>query len=395
MIKIAFCDDDMEVLHQMNELLDRYRVERNEDITYAAFQSPFELLTEIEKGIRPDILFLDVVMPGQNGMDVAKEIRQYDTNMKIIFLTSSPEFAVESYSVGAYFYQLKPICKECDKKIYLPKGRTDRMTIDDFKQYIQFYEDNQALRDQFEENYSFNFGLFGGDLVLDIFHGLFRVNCDKDSLAFQADNLKSFRILEDSRVLFEGNHQELKHYDSKVPEKVKQLEPQIAQFQMQMREYEMFERLERMHEENDKDDNHYHEYHPRPSFDVASPADTFHVELTFDHPYWDNIKWDWTGVSFDSDSPSVEAFLSSYEDKTESLHTLALNLAHLMNPNVKEMTAGEKKQAAKQETGSLEEQKQSSESDTIEQLQKYKGLLDAGVITEEEFTAKKKQLLGI
>lgn len=112
MIKIAFCDDDMEVLHQMNELLDRYRVERNEDITYAVFQSPFELLTEIEKGIRPDILFLDVVMPGQNGMDVAKEIRQYDTNMKIIFLTSSPEFAVESYSVGAYFYQLKPIWEE-------------------------------------------------------------------------------------------------------------------------------------------------------------------------------------------------------------------------------------------------------------------------------------------
>ena len=112
MIKIAFCDDDMEVLHQMNELLDRYRVERKEDITYVAFQSPFELLTEIEKGIRPDILFLDVVMPGQNGMDVAKEIRQYDTNMKIIFLTSSPEFAVESYSVGAYFYQLKPIWEE-------------------------------------------------------------------------------------------------------------------------------------------------------------------------------------------------------------------------------------------------------------------------------------------
>ena len=102
----------MEVLHQMNELLDRYRVERNEDITYVAFQSPIELLTEIEKGIRPDILFLDVVMPGQNGMDVAKEIRQYDTNMKIIFLTSSPEFAVESYSVGAYFYQLKPIWEE-------------------------------------------------------------------------------------------------------------------------------------------------------------------------------------------------------------------------------------------------------------------------------------------
>ena len=34
-------------------------------------------------------------------------------------------------------------------------------------------------------------------------------------------------------------------------------------------------------------------------------------------------------------------------------------------------------------------------ADSLQQLQKYKGLLDAGVITEEEFTAKKKQLLGI
>ena len=63
-----------------------------------------------------------------------------------------------------------PICKEFQKTIYLPKGRTDRMTIDDFKQYIQFYEDNQALRDQFEENNTFKFGQVGGDLVLDIFH---------------------------------------------------------------------------------------------------------------------------------------------------------------------------------------------------------------------------------
>ena len=71
------------------------------------------------------------------------------------------------------------------------------MTIDDFKQYIQFYEDNQALRDKFEENYSFNFGLFGGDLVLDIFHGLFRVNCDKDSLLTNVRYLYILSIWQD------------------------------------------------------------------------------------------------------------------------------------------------------------------------------------------------------
>lgn len=112
MIKVAFCDDDLSVLNQLNTLIDKYRVERNQDIVYADFNSPLELMAQIEKGLRLDVLFLDVVMPGENGIEVAREIRQYDTNMKIIFLTSSAEFAVESYAVGAYFYQLKPIWEE-------------------------------------------------------------------------------------------------------------------------------------------------------------------------------------------------------------------------------------------------------------------------------------------
>lgn len=109
MIKIAFCDDDLSVLNEISVLLDQYRVERNQDMVYAAFNSPLELLAEIEKGMRLDILFLDVIMPGENGINVAKEIREYDSNVKIIFLTSSTEYAVDSYTVGAYFYQLKPI----------------------------------------------------------------------------------------------------------------------------------------------------------------------------------------------------------------------------------------------------------------------------------------------
>ena len=112
MIKVAFCDDDLSVLNQLNTLIDKYRVERNQDIVYADFNSPLELMAQIEKGLCLDVLFLDVVMPGENGIEVAREIRRYDTNMKIIFLTSSAEFAVESYAVGACFYQLKPIWEE-------------------------------------------------------------------------------------------------------------------------------------------------------------------------------------------------------------------------------------------------------------------------------------------
>lgn len=109
MIKIAFCDDDLSTLTEIHILLDRYRVENNQDITYTAFQSPLDLLANIEKGVRFDILLLDVIMPGENGIDTAKEIRQYDESVKIIFLTSSSEFAVQSYTVDTYFYHLKPI----------------------------------------------------------------------------------------------------------------------------------------------------------------------------------------------------------------------------------------------------------------------------------------------
>lgn len=112
MIKIAFCDDDMSVLDELKDLLDQYGAKRSREITYDTFYSSLELLDKIEKGVRYDILFLDVILPNENGIDIAKEIRQYDNVVKIIFLTSSSEFAVQSYTVGAYFYQLKPIWKE-------------------------------------------------------------------------------------------------------------------------------------------------------------------------------------------------------------------------------------------------------------------------------------------
>ena len=51
-------------------------------------------------------------MPNINGIELAAEIRSRDQAAKIIFLTSSSEFAVESYSVGAFNYLLKPIQKD-------------------------------------------------------------------------------------------------------------------------------------------------------------------------------------------------------------------------------------------------------------------------------------------
>lgn len=99
MIRVAICDDDASVLDKTRRFLDRYRRERDRSIMHTAFQSSLELLAEIERGIRFDILFLDILMPGQNGMEAAAEIRGSNSEVKIIFLTSSAEFAVQSYMV--------------------------------------------------------------------------------------------------------------------------------------------------------------------------------------------------------------------------------------------------------------------------------------------------------
>lgn len=106
-IRVAICDDDPSVLQELREFLERYR--GKQDLTYTDFGSPLELLAGIERGEQFDILFLDILMPGQNGIEAAAEIRRYDSRVKIVFLTASAEFAVQSYSVGAYFYQLKPL----------------------------------------------------------------------------------------------------------------------------------------------------------------------------------------------------------------------------------------------------------------------------------------------
>lgn len=112
MVKIAFCDDDLSALNELQILLDQYRVDRNQALDYSAFHSPLDLMAAIEHGLQFDVIFLDILMPGQNGIETAQEIREHDSNVKIIFLSSSPEFAVQSYHVNAFFYQLKPIREE-------------------------------------------------------------------------------------------------------------------------------------------------------------------------------------------------------------------------------------------------------------------------------------------
>ncbi len=108
---IAVCDDNPDELSRISSLLEDYCRKLDGSVTYEAFHSATELI-ETMRARRFDLLLLDILMPGVTGMDAAKEIRRSDSEIPIIFLTSSREFAVESYRVGAKDYIMKPARKD-------------------------------------------------------------------------------------------------------------------------------------------------------------------------------------------------------------------------------------------------------------------------------------------
>ncbi len=110
-MKIAVCDDEKQDLLQVVSLLEAYRQDRKAELAYASFKSAVDLLASMEHR-EFDLLLLDMLMPGIGGMEAAREIRGRDSRVEIVFLTSSPEFAVESYSVRAHYYLLKPATEE-------------------------------------------------------------------------------------------------------------------------------------------------------------------------------------------------------------------------------------------------------------------------------------------
>ena len=108
-MKIALCDDCKEFLDSGRKMIENWDKFEN-NVSVELFEDG-DALIRAHTETPFDIIFLDIVMPLLNGIDAAKEIRQQDKTVKIVFLTSSPEFAIESYSVKASNYLLKPFDK--------------------------------------------------------------------------------------------------------------------------------------------------------------------------------------------------------------------------------------------------------------------------------------------
>ena len=110
-MKIAIVDDLKSDSDALINKLNQYKKARRLEFELCVFSCAEDFLSNFSAG-KFQIVFLDIYMGEMTGMDAAKIIFSKDSLCKIIFLTTSEDFARQGYSVNAVYYLIKPIENE-------------------------------------------------------------------------------------------------------------------------------------------------------------------------------------------------------------------------------------------------------------------------------------------
>ena len=120
MYLIALCDDELTELEKTEKLLSDYEKKHpGLDFMIRCFENADELLNLVsEENYMPDLIFMDIYMPDKKGnayplgIEAAKKLRNMNYKGKIVFLTTSKEYALEAFDVDALQYIVKPVLED-------------------------------------------------------------------------------------------------------------------------------------------------------------------------------------------------------------------------------------------------------------------------------------------
>ena len=107
-MRIGICDDNPRDLQAMRDLFSAAPYKGAVDV----YSDGKALLNEIAGGTFYDLLFLDIIMPLQSGIELSRQIVKISPETQIVFLTDSDAYAVEAFSVNALHYVIKPMTEE-------------------------------------------------------------------------------------------------------------------------------------------------------------------------------------------------------------------------------------------------------------------------------------------
>lgn len=114
-MRIAVCEDDNIVSAYMEEYLASLNIS---DIQYEIFASGEDLIRylEYEKAFF-QIYFMDIEMPGRNGIEISEYIRAHDKNARIIFVTDHSDYVYQVFEILPFRFLRKPIEREQLNKV--------------------------------------------------------------------------------------------------------------------------------------------------------------------------------------------------------------------------------------------------------------------------------------
>ena len=110
-MNIAVCDDEAPDRTAICAYLEEYIRQNGYTGEIYPFGSGEDLLATFSLGLY-DLVFLDIYMPGADGIETAKRIRAIDPTCAIVFITISSDHSLESYSVRGSAYVVKPVKDE-------------------------------------------------------------------------------------------------------------------------------------------------------------------------------------------------------------------------------------------------------------------------------------------
>lgn len=109
MLRIGICDDESDVRDSLRFQLEKILDEKTEKIVYEFSDGKVASEWIRKHPGEIDLLFLDIEMRNQNGMETARLIRETDKNISFAFVTGYTEYVYEGYQVEAIGYFIKPI----------------------------------------------------------------------------------------------------------------------------------------------------------------------------------------------------------------------------------------------------------------------------------------------
>lgn len=115
MLNIAVCDDDLIFASKIETILYAISKRKLIDMDIEVFSDGSELWKSITSGKNFELLYLDIEMMKLNGIDLAKKVREHDTNVIIIYISNYDNYFIELFEVEPFRFIKKPV----DEKIFL------------------------------------------------------------------------------------------------------------------------------------------------------------------------------------------------------------------------------------------------------------------------------------